>query len=352
MMPCSIGVADALERRSIGVAQATSGEAVATENEPNSSPDERTAPSRPASARAAASTDGGNWGRWGETDERGAANLVGPEQIVHAASLVRNGRAYPLGLEIRSGHSYGHRGRMPAMHFMTLDGGDYAAGLELPGGNQYADDYVLLATHGTTHVDALAHFWSEDLLYNGHPATRVRSYGATRCGIENLGCIVSRGVLLDVAALHGLDHLEGGYRITAEDLRGCLAAQSLDLAAGDCVLVRTGWQQMLESDADAYHASAPGIGVEAAALLARADVALVGSDTMVVEVQSADGSYDRAAKAPIVHRLLIRDHGIYLLELLQLEDLARDGACEFMFVLAPLRLAGATASPVNAIAVV
>jgi len=115
--------------------------------------------------------------------------------------------------------------------------------------------------------------------------------------------------------------------------------------------VRTGWQQVLESDADAYHASAPGIGVEAAMLLAGEDVALVGSDTMVVEVQSGDGTYDHASKAPIVHRLMIRDHGIYLVELLQLEDLAKDRVHEFMFVLAPLRLAGATASPVNAIAI-
>ena len=105
----------------------------------------------------------GNWGRWGESDERGAANLAGPEQVVRAASLVREGRTYPLGLEIRSGQSRGHRGRMPPMHFMTLDGGD-TGWAKLPGGNQYADDYLLLATHGTTHVDALAHFWSEDLL--------------------------------------------------------------------------------------------------------------------------------------------------------------------------------------------
>jgi kynurenine formamidase len=336
----------------VGVAEATRVEAVVTGKEPRqSSPDGEDEPVAALGADATPTSGNGNWGRWGDADERGAANLVGPEQVVRAASLVREGRTYPLGLEIRSGRSYGHRGRMPPMHFMTLDGGDYAAGLELPGGNQYADDYVLLATHGTTHVDALAHFWSEDLLYNGHPASHVRSYGATRCGIENLGCIVSRGVLLDVPGAHGLDHLEGGYTITPQDLKECLSAQRVELQPGDCVLVRTGWQQMLERDADAYHASAPGIGMAAAMLLAGEDVALVGSDTIVVEVQNVDGTYDQASKAPIVHRLLIRDHGIYLVELLQLEDLARDEVREFMFVLAPLRLAGGTASPVNAIAV-
>jgi kynurenine formamidase len=327
----------------VGVGEATRVEAAVTGKEPNqSSPGGE---QRPVAAAV------GNWGRWGEGDERGAANLAGPGQVSSAASLVREGRTYPLGLEIRSGHSRGHPGRMPPMHFMTLDGGDYAVGLELPGGNQYADDYVLLATHGTTHVDALAHFWFEDLLYNGHPASRVRSYGATRCGIENLGCIVSRGVLLDVAAVRGVEHLDGGYTITAQDLQDCLSAQRVELQSGDCVLVRTGWQRVGESDADAYHGSSPGIGVEAATLLAGADVALVGSDTIVVEVQNKDGTYDHASKAPIVHRMLIRDHGIYLLELLQLEDLARDGVREFMFVLAPLRLAGGTASPVNPIAI-
>lgn len=293
----------------------------------------------------------GNWGRWGQDDERGAANLIGPEQAIRAASLVRDGRTYPLGLEIRSDRSAGHKGRIPPMHFMTLDGGDYAAGLELPGGSQYADDYVLLATHGSTHVDALAHFWSDDLLYNGHPAGRVRSYGATRCGIENLSAVVTRGVLIDVPSLHGVECLAGGYEITAADLERALQRSGLELGSGDCVLIRTGWQRVLDSDPEAYHASSPGIGVEAATLLAQRDVAVVGSDTMVVEVLHSDGTYDRASRSPIVHRLLIRDFGVYLVELLNLEALAADGVSEFMFVLAPLRLKGGTASPVNALAV-
>jgi kynurenine formamidase len=292
-----------------------------------------------------------NNGRWGADDERGAANLIDAEKVQDAAAVVRRGRVYPLGREIPDASRFAHRGRAAVQHLMTLDGGDYAAGARLPGDVRYADDTLIIPTHGTTHVDALCHFWAGDTLYNGHPSTKVRSYGATRCGIENLAGVATRGLLLDFPALLGVDHLEGGYAITAAEVERCLAAAELKLEPGDCVLVRTGWPAMLDRDEEAYHASAPGIGVEAALMLARADVALVAADTMAVEVENADGSYDGGSPAPPVHKILIRDFGVYMLELLDLDELAADGVRELMFVLAPLRVRGGTGSPVNPIAI-
>lgn len=292
-----------------------------------------------------------NTGRWGEDDERGAANLIDPEKVLGAAGLIRRGRTYSLGREIPGASRFAHRRRPPAQHFMTLDGGDYAAGVRLPGDDRHAEDTLVIPTHGTTHIDALCHFWEGDALYNEHPAARVRSYGATRCGIENLGGVVTRGLLLDLPALLEVDHLEGGHAIGPAEIDRVLDHHGLRIEPGDCVAVRTGWPAMLARDEDAYHASAPGIGIEAALMLARADVSMVAADTMAVEVQHADGTFDRGILAAPVHKILIRDFGIYMLELLDLDELAADGVHEFMFALAPLRVTGGTGSPVNPIAI-
>jgi len=293
----------------------------------------------------------GNWGRWGTDDERGAANLVDSDKVRTAAGTVRTGKVYPLGFEISARRSLAHPARPRPAHFMTLDGGDFAAGLQAPDGAQWAEDSVFLPVHGTTHVDALSHFWAGDLLYNGHPATSVRSSGARRCGVEKIGALATRGVLLDLAAAAGLDHLPGGHVITAGELQACADRQGVALAPGDAVLIRTGWPRVYEDDPQRYGLSSPGIGIEAAELLADADVTLVGSDNFAVEAMLEGGRYDGGGRAPVVHRLLLRDRGIYMLEVLALDELAADAVWEFLFVLAPLRIVGGTGSPVNPVAI-
>lgn len=292
----------------------------------------------------------GNWGRWGADDQRGALNHLSERTTVDAARLVRRGRVYPLGLAISPRRSLGHPERPTSQHFMTLDGGDYAAGVRMPGGAEYAEDQVLLPTHGSTHVDALSHYWRDGLLYNGHPSDRVRSYGATRCGIEHVGAIVTRGVLLDLAAARGDEHLPPGHVVTAAELEACASDRGVAIRAGDCVLLHTGWQRLFDRDPGTYHASHPGIGLDGARWLAERDVCAVAADTIAVEAKDEAGRYDGGAEAPVVHPLLIRDHGIYLLELLWLEQLAGDEVGECMFVAGPLRIVGGTASPVNPVA--
>jgi kynurenine formamidase len=293
----------------------------------------------------------GNWGRWGDADERGAANLLDPEKVLEAARLVRTGRTWNLGLTVPDASRFAARGRAPAQHFMGLDGGDYAAGVKLPGDAHYAEDHLVMSLHGTTHVDALSHFWAGDSLYNGHSPDRIRSYGATRLGIEKLGGAVGRGVLLDIPALAGVDCLDPGAEVTPAQIEAALEAAGLELRAGDSVLIRTGWQRMLDRDADAYHSCSPGIGLAAGRALAAADVFMVASDTIVTEFRGTDGRYDEGSVAPIVHPLLLRDHGIYIGELFALEELAAAAVHEFMLVLAPLNVGGGTAGPMNPIAI-
>jgi kynurenine formamidase len=289
----------------------------------------------------------GNWGRWGPEDERGALNLLRPEVVRGAAGLVRHGVVTDLGqpLDPRMPVSVG---RPPLSHFMTRDGGDYAAGGRRLGRSQFADDVVSLGTHSGTHVDALAHVWYDDHLYNGFPQETVRSTGAGRCGVERLGPIVGRGVLLDVAAADGRDALPAQFAVGRELLEAARDRAGVAVGAADVVLVRTGWYGATQGagDGPSYFDGEPGLDADGAAWLAERDVAAVGADNYAIEALDA-----RSTGGFPVHELLLRDGGIPLIEGLVLDALARAGVHEFLFVAAPLALRGATASPLAPIAV-
>ena len=289
----------------------------------------------------------GNWGRWGTEDERGAANFISADHVQAAARLVRSGQVYSLSLPVQQNDVPVFPRRSPCLHFMTLDGGDYAAGLKRKGGYQSADDYISLPTHGTTHIDSLAHVWYDDHLYNGYLGSLVRSSGARKLGIDKLRQLVGRGVLLDLAAWKGVVHLPPSELISADDLKSCAAHQGLELRRGDIVLFRTGWQSVFrEQGSEAFFRTEPGLGIDAARFLGELGVAGVGSDNYGIEVVPTE----TGDPAP-VHRLLIRDYGVYLIELLALDALAADRRYEFMFVAAPLLITGGTGSPINPLAI-
>ena len=159
-----------------------------------------------------------SWGRWGADDELGALNLIGAREVLRAAGTVRRGQVVRLGQDLGPSTLVPRHRKKPE-RFMTRDGGDYAAGARRPDGFQFAEDVVSFATHTGTHIDALSHVWCDDLLYNGFPSAGTRSTtGARRCGAEKLAPIVTRGVLLDVAALQRRP-LGPGAVISAADLR-------------------------------------------------------------------------------------------------------------------------------------
>ena len=174
-----------------------------------------------------------NWGRWGEDDERGTANLLTPDVVLAACRRPVSGRVYELGIELRRDAPVGGN-RIAPLHFMTQDGGDFAALDRRDWGT--ADDYMVLATQGTTHVDGLAHVWSGGSLYNGFPFTEVRSSGAGRLGLEKLGGLVAAAHLLDFSHLRGTS-----AEITAELVDAVFDARGAPPLPGDAVLFRTGW---------------------------------------------------------------------------------------------------------------
>jgi len=283
------------------------------------------------------------WGRWGPGDELGALNLLGRPEVLRGLAAVRDGIVLSLAAPIVSGQGYGIAGRPAPAHYMLRDGGDYAAGLAERAGFGFADDVITLATHGVTHVDALAHVWRDGQLYNGFPAGTVTSRGASRLGIDKMRPIVTRGVLVDCAP--GADR-DAGDRVHRGELARLLAAADIDLAPGDVLLVRTGWLAAFAAGrADA--ASWPGLDRDCGPWLAERGVVLVGADNVAVE---AYPSGDPGCQVPL-HIGLLRDHGVYLSELMDLDALAASGRGTFLFVLAPLPLAGAVGSPAAPVAV-
>ena len=288
-----------------------------------------------------------NWQRFGVDDERGALNLLESSEVVSAARFVRRGEVFPLAREI--GRSTPTPPIRPApAHFMHRDGGDYPPLRGVPPRTQFSDDSILLALHTATHIDALAHVWYGDEIFNGFAKETVTSRGAGRCGVEKLGPIVGRGVLLDVATLLGMESLPEERQVTVEDLERCLDVQNVTVQRGDIVLIRTGWWSAYAGLPHPTFEREPGPNLDAACWLAERDVAVVGADNFAFEAlpSGVEGSVFP------VHELLLCDCGIPILEGLALDDLARQQVYEFMFVAAPLPIVGGTASPLNPLAII
>jgi kynurenine formamidase len=280
--------------------------------------------------------------RWGADDQRGAANRITPAKVLEAKNLIKTGAVYQLGRTYeREMPIFGTR------HFSLK----IPQGFGPMGPNQliYHDELVSaeLGQVGT-QFDGLGHIGIGDIFYNGHDRKEfAQADGLTSLGIDNVGALTTRGVLLDIAGLKGVAQLAAGYEITVADVQAALARQKTDIHAGDIVLVHTGWGSLWKVDNAKYNSGAPGIGLDAGRFLVDREVVMVGSDTWATEVIP---NPDPALQFP-VHQLLIPRNGIYIFENLATEELARDGAYEFAFFFAPLKLKGATGSPGNPLAV-
>ncbi len=288
---------------------------------------------------------GGNWSRWGPDDERGALNLIGPDAVRRGMAAVRSGEPVSLGLPMVAGQGPIAAMRTPLQHFMLRDGGDYAAGLPERPGYGYADDSILVACHGTTHLDALAHVWRDGHMWNGFPAASVSSRGAKRCGIEKAGPVVTRGLFLDFAA--DGPGLAPGEAITADRLDAAVRAAGLAPAPGDALLHPDRVAAAVAGRRrDRGVVAGPGPGC--AGWLRDHDIALAGADNLAVEA----GPSGVPGSAMPLHVAAIRDCGIYFLELLDLEELARRAVSAVMLVVAPLNIVGGVGSPCAPVAIV
>lgn len=218
-------------------------------------------------------------------------------------------------------------------------------------GGSAANEIIVTGGHVGTHVDALSHVSHDGKLHGGVDAAEAQAGGVfSTHGADATPALLCRGVLLDIAALHGVDTLAPGYGVTAEDLANAADRAGVAVRTGDVVLVRTGWARNFDDPATYLGQTdgVPGPTVDAARWLVERGVRATGADTTAYE-QIPPGAGHRVLP---VHRVLLVDAGVYIIEHLNLEDAAAEGLTEFVFVMAPLRIVGGTGSPVRPFAAV
>jgi kynurenine formamidase len=298
-----------------------------------------------------------NWGRWGPDDEIGTLNFITPKEIQHAASLVKTGKAFSLGLNFdRDGPQKGLWGaRYNPIHVMLATGTDAVAGTQDAGGLRFADDAVSMPLQCGTQWDALGHIFFDDKMWNGYDARLVDSNGAAKNGIEKTKAkMIGRGVLLDVARHLGLDSLDDGIAISSADLDATARAQGVEIRRGDFVIVRTGhMERCLKNKEWAGYAGgpAPGLSFETAEWIHAKEIAAICTDTWGCEVRPNET--DDCTQP--WHWVVIPMIGITMGEIFYLKDLADDCAAdkvyEFLFTAPPLPITHAVGSPINPMAV-
>jgi kynurenine formamidase len=220
-------------------------------------------------------------------------------------------------------------------------------------GGSAANDHISMGTHVGTHIDAISHVSQDGKLHGGADAYEAGRGGRfIEHGVHTIEPMVRRGVLLDVPAALDTDACPAGYEIGPADLAAAQERQGTRVGPGDVVLIRSGWGRLFDDpDRTRYigaESGVPGIGGAGARWLAERAVHAAGADTIAFECLPPG----RGHSVLPVHRILIVEHGIYIIEAMALEEIAAAGVHEFTFVLTPLPIHGATGSPVRPLAIV
>ncbi|MFZ2240573.1 MAG: cyclase family protein [Gordonia amarae] len=297
-----------------------------------------------------------NWGRWGPDDEVGSLNYLTADQVLAGVSLVKKGTVFTLQRLI--GDPKGDPvwpGRSPATREMILDeshwdeGGD---GPAFPGGLHYADDKINAFLQGSTQYDALGHVWYDGKLWNGYDANTTVG-GLDKASVEPIAQrgVVGRGVLLDMARFRGVDCLGPGETYDHNDLEACAAAQGIEIKPRDILIIRTNHLELFFRQGEAFYEGfcEPGLvySEELVKWFQDKEIPNLVTDTIANEVTTDPNN----GVALVLHNALMRNLGVAFTEICDLEklaaDCAEDGAYEFLYVAAPLKISNATGSPVN-----
>jgi kynurenine formamidase len=255
--------------------------------------------------------------------------------------LISSARVFDLAQPYYVGMPH-HPAHPPFLFGLTKQHGDYIAS----NGASSAADALALGSHNGTHIDALCHFSCGGKLHGGAAARDLQSPGGglRAFSIDTVAPILRRAVLLDIAALEGGAPLGAGFEITPAHLDAAVRAQDVDVRPGDVVLLRTGWAQYW-NDAARFisQVCGPGPAIDGARWLSSRRVFAAGSDTIAFE-RVPDNNMP-------VHVHLLVESGIHIIECLNLEELAAQRVHTFLFVAAPLKITGATGSPIRPLAI-
>ncbi len=244
-------------------------------------------------------------------------------------------RAFDLGQPYFTGMPH-YPSHPPFLYSLTKKHGE----ILYPGGVSSAADAIAMGTHVGTHIDSLSHFSCNGLCYGRRKVEQSYEHGMAELGVDSIAPIVRRGVLLDVAGTENTEVLPADFEITPDHLG---RAAKAGIRQGDVVLIRTGWAQYyLNAAKYINNVAAPGPGLEGAKWLSSQGIFAAGADTVAFELTPNP--------AMPVHVHLLVDSGIHIIEVLNLEEIAREGLYEFLFVAAPMNIRGATGSPVRPLA--
>lgn len=284
-----------------------------------------------------------NWGRWGADDNAGTINLITPEVRMHAAGLVKNGRAVSLS---RPWNTVGGPGNWnPAQHYLRYNA---AAAVDFIG--------ILFHGYATTHVDALCHIFWEGKMWNGKPWTEVTPAGAKSGSVDAWSNgITTRGVLIDIPRFRGVEYVTVDAPVRGWELEAAAKAQGLTPRPGDAVLVYSGREKFYAANPQAVPGMRPTAGLHAdvCPVLKQYDAAILGWD----QLDAGPSGYPMFENAPggPVHVLTIVYMGLPLLDNALLQPLAEacaeENRWEFLLTVNPLHIRGGTGSPVNPIAI-
>jgi kynurenine formamidase len=295
-----------------------------------------------------------NWGKWGADDEVGALNYLGPEQVLAAVRLVSSGKVFTLQRLI--GDPKGDPvwpGRTPAERIQVLDESNWDEG---GSGPAYPGDKIDAYLQGSTQYDALGHLWYGGQIYNGYDA-RTTVGGLEKASVQPIAerGIVGRAVLLDMARFRGKATLDKGETFTHEDLLACAEAQGVQIQPRDILVIRTNFLQLFHEQGDSFYEgfNEPGLvySPELVQWFQDMEIPNLVTDTIANEVTMDPNN----GVALVLHSALMRNLGVTLTEIADLEQLAADCAEDrqyaFLYVAAPLKIAKAAGSPVNPVVI-
>jgi kynurenine formamidase len=271
--------------------------------------------------------------KWGPDDEIGAANYMKPELVVKAAGLVKTGKTYALGIPVDS--------KTPAYPPRTFkitvvqpgQAGNPGIG---PNKATYNDDILDTWVGIGSQLDGLGHLGVEHIYYNGNKIADFGDpNGLKKLGIEKVPPMVTRGVLLDMAAYYNTDVVKEGTAFNVKEIEEAAKKQNVEIRQGDVVIFHTGWLSLIGKDDKRFSAGEPGLGVEGAKYLTGKGVVAVGADTWAVETIPFESK-----NVFEVHQILLAMNGTYILENMDTAELAKDKGYEFLFVLGQPRFRG------------
>lgn len=287
-----------------------------------------------------------NWhpSRWGKDDQIGAANFLSNAKVLEAIKLVKEGKTYSLGINLNKDVP----AFAPRSLSLTVVQPNQQNGAIIGKDFTYNDDILHTWVGIGTHLDGLGHVGIDGVYYNGFKGQDFASIGGLKSlGVEKIPPIVTRGVLLDMAKHFNTDMIKEGTVFNRKEIEAAMQAQGVEIREGDVVLFHTGWLSLIGKDNKRFASGEPGLGVDGAQFLAEKGVVAIGADNSALEVlpgEEGTGPFE-------VHQILLAKNGIYILENIKTQELAADGAKEFLFMMGQPKIEGAVQSLINPVAI-